>query len=189
MKKAKFTLCLLCMIFLLMAKHSEAQYLENSPGPWQRIFYGGDMGLSFGRITLINISPQVGYRITNRWSAGIGGTYIYYKDNDFNFHMNIWGIQEFMSFTLIKDLSNILPFGNEIGGLLVYGELNHMFLYRSISNPPGNDRYWITSPLLGPAYQLRVGNRSYLLIMLLYNFNESAESPLTNPVFRVSLQF
>lgn len=42
-----------------------------------KLFIGGNFGLSFGDYTLINVSPQVGYRF-NRWlAAGAGPNFIY----------------------------------------------------------------------------------------------------------------
>ncbi len=167
----------------------KAQYLDSEPTYMQRVFYGGNLSLSFGTITYIDVSPDIGYRIANRLSMGVGGTYIYYKDKRFNSNFNIWGLRQFTSFTLIKDFSNILPFGRDAGGLLLYGEVNAMRLEKSFYNSNETGKEWLISPLLGPAYQIRIGQHSYLLVMLLYNFNESSKSPMQNPVLRVSFQF
>lgn len=42
-----------------------------------KLFIGGNFGLSFGDFTLVNISPQVGYRFNNTLAAGIGVNGIY----------------------------------------------------------------------------------------------------------------
>lgn len=42
-----------------------------------KLFIGGNFGLSFGDFTLINISPQVGYRFNNVLAAGVGVNFIY----------------------------------------------------------------------------------------------------------------
>lgn len=41
-----------------------------------RLFFGGNFGVSFGDFTFVNISPQVGYRFTDRFSAGGGVNFI-----------------------------------------------------------------------------------------------------------------
>lgn len=38
----------------------------------ERLFVGGNFGLTFGNFTLINVSPQIGYRFTDHVAAGVG---------------------------------------------------------------------------------------------------------------------
>ena len=46
-----------------------------------RIYFGGNLGLQFGNQTYIDISPLIGYKVTEKFSAGFGVTYIYYKQH------------------------------------------------------------------------------------------------------------
>src|SRR5687767_2201721 len=44
-----------------------------------RITYGGNFGATFGTLTYVDVSPFIGYRMTDQWMAGIGVSYIYYR--------------------------------------------------------------------------------------------------------------
>ena len=51
---------------------------------WQdRVSYGGNVGFSFGTETIVNISPRVGYYVTDNFMPGIAFTYQYYKRDSF----------------------------------------------------------------------------------------------------------
>ncbi|TFV93370.1 hypothetical protein E4S40_14030 [Algoriphagus kandeliae] len=45
-----------------------------------RLYFGGNFGMQFGTITLIDVSPLAGVMITDRYSAGLGITYQYFDD-------------------------------------------------------------------------------------------------------------
>lgn len=47
-----------------------------------RIIFGGGFGLGFGNVTNVNVAPVVGYRITDRFSAGVGMGYQYVRVKD-----------------------------------------------------------------------------------------------------------
>lgn len=51
-----------------------------------KLVIGGNLGASFGNFTFINISPQVGYRFSPMFTAGVGVNYIYssFRVDDFN---------------------------------------------------------------------------------------------------------
>jgi hypothetical protein len=178
---------ILFVLLSLVAVNAKAQYLESEPKPLQRIFYGGDLGLSFGTMTYIAVNPVIGYRITNRLSAGVGVNYAYAKSTFYNYQGSMYGGNVFSSYTLIKDLGKAIPM-YEGCGILLYGEYNVM----NISNYydfPGTSIKYVDSPMLGLAFQTPIGSRSYALIMVLFNFNESSMSPYSNPVIKASVQF
>lgn len=178
---------ILFVLLSLVAVNAKAQYLESDPKPLQRIFYGGDLGLSFGTLTYIAVNPVVGYRVTNRLSAGVGANYTYAKSTLYNYQGSMYGGNVFASFTLIKDLGKAIPM-YEGSGILLYAEYNVMNI-SSYYDFPGTSIKYIDSPMLGPAFQTPIGSRSYALIMVLFNFNESSISPYPNPVIKASVQF
>jgi hypothetical protein len=54
-----------------------------------KLFFGGNFGLSFGSYsTLINVSPQIGYRFSRYFAAGGGPNFIYYSQKYIDFAGN-----------------------------------------------------------------------------------------------------
>ncbi|MDR2009056.1 MAG: hypothetical protein LBQ22_01060 [Bacteroidales bacterium] len=183
MNLKQLIIVLVAGIFFSQASYS--QYLENDPKPSQRIFYGGNFGMSFGSVNYIEVSPLVGYRITDRLSAGIGLSYTYVGSKQYDYNGHCYGGSAFASFSVIKNFANIIPL-NINAGLLIYGEnilLNVANYYHS------SDIKWVNTPLLGGAIQIPVSHRSYLMLMVLYNFNETIYSQYSNPVIKISFNF
>lgn len=185
MRLVKIIIVFCVLSFLSCQVYS--QYLESEPTPVQRIFYGGDIGLSFGTMTYVSINPIVGYRVTNRLSAGVGVNYTFAKSHYYNYRGSMYGGNVFASFTVIKNLGEVLSF-YQGSGILLYGEYNIMNI-SSYYDFPGTSIKYIASPMAGVAFQSPIGSRSYLLIMILFNFNESSISPYSNPIIKASLQF
>lgn len=71
--------------FFLISNHSFAQreIYGDSTSFKDRLYYGGNLGLQFGTVTLIDVSPLVGVMITPKLSGGLGGTFQYFDDNRF----------------------------------------------------------------------------------------------------------
>ena len=70
-----------------------------------KIFFGGNLGLFFGTVTDIEISPLVGYKIYKGLSAGGGFTYIYYREryaDNAVFETNQYGWRVFAMYDIFK---------------------------------------------------------------------------------------
>ena len=66
--------------FLILSQNIYAQEtLSNNQQP-SRWFIGGNLGMQFGTVTVLDISPHAGYNLTNRLSFGAGITYQYVKE-------------------------------------------------------------------------------------------------------------
>ena len=123
---------LLCILIIFLTVPAFAQYEPveyESPKPeWRdKLGIGGGLGLSFGTITNVDLSPRIEYQVFNRLSVGIGGSYIYYNNKYYHFKTTLYGMSAFTSFTLIKDLRDILPFENP-GSVLLHVEANWLNL-------------------------------------------------------------
>lgn len=136
-----------------------------------RMFTGGNLGAQFGTVTFIEVSPLLGYRITDKISAGIGATYQYYRYRDklYNFETNVYGGRVFGRYL----------FTDYLFGHAEYEYLNlEAFDFR-------RRRVDVGSLLAGGGYFQRIGNNSGIMAMILYNFTESVYTPYTNPIIRV----
>ena len=112
------------------------------------------------------LNPVIGYRITNRISAGTGINYTFARYDYYGYEGSMYGGNVFASFTLIKNIGEALPV-YEGTGVLLYGEYSVI----NISNYydfPGTTIKWIGTPLAGIAFQTPVGSKSYMLLMFLY---------------------
>jgi len=156
-------------------ENEDKQKEEKSFSLSDRIFFGGDFGLQFGTITSINVSPQVGYRFTNWLNAGITGTYIYYSDKRYNYQTSIYGGGIF---------TQIIP----VKFLLLHAEVSYLNL-DSYTNYPNIKRVWDMPVLVGGGYRMPVGEKGSINYMILWNINETENSPYSNPIIRLNFNF
>ena len=129
-----------------------------------KLFSGGNFGLSFGTITIIEISPLLGYQITDRVSVGLGVTYLHYSDNVNQYKTNVYGGRVFARYNLFPNLF-LHAEAEELNGEWVYP-----------------DRWWELALPVGAGYRQPLGDFSSFTFMLLYNLNHTAYSPYQSPV-------
>ena len=141
-----------------------------------RIYVGGNIGLQFGTVTFIDISPLVGYRITDKLSAGIGFTYWYFKDNRIltDINPNVYGGRIFGKYYLFP---NVFAYSE-------YEVLNMEVITSIGSYNYLRERMNVESLFIGGGYSQRIGEHASFNLLLLWNLNESDFSPYFNPVFR-----
>jgi len=62
-----------------------------------RLYYGGNLGLSFGDVTYVDLAPYVGVNFGHNVSGGLGVFYAYREDNryDPDLSTNDWGASLF----------------------------------------------------------------------------------------------
>ncbi len=177
MRKLILLICLLLSTTLLLAQTDQ----DVSNGSLKdRIYVGGNLGLQFGTITNIEVSPVVGYRFTNDFSAGLGITYIYFKQeiSGFeDFETNIYGYRLFARHNIQQQFYAMVEYEN-------------LSLERfSVVDGRNIEREWIPGMFLGGGYFQPIGSRAGFNIAALYNvlFDED-KSPYNSPwVFRVGV--
>lgn len=129
---------------------------------------GGGLGLQFGTITFIELSPKVGYRLTEHFTTGLGGTYQYFRDRraGLDYSTTVYG-----------------------GALFAQHDIwNNFYAYAEFEYLTYEDYYNVQvvseNILIGGGYKQWLSSRAYAYLSLLYNINETYKTPYSNPVFR-----
>ena len=143
-----------------------------------KIFYGGNLGLQFGTNTYVDISPLAGYKVLPKLGLGVGLTYQYLGFNG-NGYSN-YGARTFANYNVWKPI-------------ILQAEYEYLSVQAGAFTPsnvvegaePVTGRKGLNNFYLGGGIRQRMGSRSALDIMLLYNFNDVPDSPYDNPVIRV----
>jgi len=172
MKKTIPLLLTLQLIFALKFTAQDSISRRNTPPKafqWGKVFVGGNIGAQFGSITVVNVSPIIGYRITERLSAGFGLTYIYYNYKAYNFSSSIYGGNIFGRFYILEN---------------VFAHAEYELLNLDSYDFPGT-RTNIENIYVGGGFRQAIGARSFFTIMALWNINESKYSPYGNPIIRM----
>ena len=138
-----------------------------------RWYFGGNLGIQFGTVTIIDVSPYAAYKLTNRLSVGSGFTYQFIKEGsgDYSYSSSVYGGRVFTSFSIIPELFAYAEY--EILNVEVAIDANNYA------------RKNVSSALVGGGYRQLVGPNLYSEIMILWNLTESPNSPYTNPIYRV----
>lgn len=150
------------------SKKKEKPAEEKEENFWSKTFFGGGLGASFGNPTYIDIAPIFGYRITEKFHAGIGISYQYYEEKytNYTYSTSIYGGSVFGRYFFYKDL-----FG--------HAEVEYLNL-ENYTNP--TKRIGIESVLVGGGYIQRFSAHSGITAVALYNLTQSEYSPYASPL-------
>ena len=172
------------------------QKSENgTPALKDRLFFGGNMGLMFGTITDIQISPVVGYWLLPRLAIAVGPTYRFFKSADYYNQYpvdktSIYGAKTYAQLVVIQDISSFIPMGSHTGIFLhIEDELLSLQanFWKYPLNPPG--RFYLNTVLLGGGISQQIGRRSSMDFMVLWPLNESDYNIYNKPEIRISFIF
>jgi hypothetical protein len=205
MKRIIYRFFLSAILITCLADSSGAQEstATKSHDFWHRVVVGGNIGLQIGDVTGIIISPEVAVRLVDQLYGGLGFTYqyssfknYYYdtKTNQYlNFKQNTYGGKIFFRYYLSS------LFDNFLGNFFAHVEYEYLTYTRPYTFNPngpildpyanaysyGNEHVEINSLFVGGGYHQPVGGRVFLDFLILYNLNDSYNSPYSNPLFRV----
>ncbi len=124
-----------------------------------KIYFGGGGGFSTSsNQTNISIFPQVGYKITSRYSAGIGLTYQYVKiKQPINTSLSNFGWSVFNRFNVTNQF-------------FAYAEFEQLsFEFLTSFAPEQTEKSTFNSLLIGAGYSEQLGERASFNVMALYN--------------------
>jgi hypothetical protein len=151
----------------------------------EKLFVGGNFGLAFGNYTFINISPQLGYRFTKLFAAGMGvnGQYVSFKER----YYDTGDPYRKVSQTVIglNVFGRVYPIRNIM--LQAQPEANYIFGKQIFYGPPKQefklDASIVPSLLMGGGLVLPSG-RSEMLITVFYDVLQAQGSPYgRRPIF------
>ncbi len=164
----------------------EAQSNENNPYaslPFkERLFFGGDLGLSFGTITNIRIAPMIGYNLNPKLSIGVSPSYEYYKDKRSipDFESTIYGGSAFARYFVLPSI--FLQVSPEVLNL------EKLPTFNNITNEYDFNTGRVTIPvlLIGGGFSQRSPNGSGFFIGAFYDVIQDINSPYSDTfVFRI----
>ena len=136
---------------------------------WDKVYVGGGLGMWFGNPTFVNVAPNIGYKITERYSAGLGVRYLYIDDRFYNYKLNIYGGSIFNRL-IITDF------------LFAHAEYELVKVIEQASSTSFNlENVWV-----GGGYRQVTGN-SALNVMVLWNLNDKPYNPEPNPQIRIGM--
>jgi hypothetical protein len=143
--------------------------------PFDRMYIGGNVGLQFGDDTYAELSPLVGYKFTDKISAGVGAIYQYYhlRNRYYDLETDVYGGRVFGRYM----------FTDYLFGHAEYEYLNlEAFDFQ-------RRRVDVNSLLAGAGYVQRITPNSGIVALVLYNFTESTYTPYGSPIiFRIGFQ-
>lgn len=155
------------LLFFLISFTFFAQN-DNTPKFWDNVRFGGGFGLGFGsNSTTIAISPSAIYEFNDMFALGLGGSYLYAKNNDLK--SNVFG-------------AGIISLYNPIQEFQLSAEFEQLFVNQKLPGfPDANFNY--PALYLGGAY--RIGSFSAgLRYDVLFNDNRSIYASAFSPILR-----
>jgi hypothetical protein len=198
MKRLFLTVIGLCSFVFCLAQEEDSSYVRKEKKPEETVvekdedendpdlkyYTGANLSLQFGNSSFVDFSPLVGYRITETFSVGVGGTYQYLSyrvysssGNASRFSTNTYGARIFSRLVIYKNV-------------FVHGEYENLNVdvYNSLTGQL--NREWVPGLLFGGGFMQQAGERVAYNLTILYNFKDSVKSPYGSPlVFRAGFLY
>lgn len=179
---------------------------RNPDNFWRRVSVGGNLGFQFGSVTGITVSPEVAIRTVDHLYVGLRFIYQYYNyknyfwDSDANTYLSYESSVIGGGTYLRYYLASLFP-GSFAGNLFAHVEYEYQtysrpysvnpigHIYDPYGNPyvPGREVVEVNSIFVGGGYRQPVSGRVFMDFLLLFNLNDTYNSPYSNPIFRLGV--
>ncbi len=187
-KKIKVALILvLSSCFVLLSQNDSTYYqsprqsqnkTKQSDFNWkEKLIFGGNFWFQFGRVSYIDISPLIGYKVTKDFIVSAGPVYSSISQSYGNtvYRFDLYGGRILARYYILQS------FYAQVG----WDKLNRPMPYQYATN----NRVWIDNVWVGGGLKYPIGGNSYSSITILYNLNQTDLSPYTNPYIQVGFMF
>lgn len=146
----------------------------------ERLFFGGNFGVTFGNFTFINISPQVGYHVSPMFSAGAGVNFIYQSDK---YYSGSREVKNTLGYAGLNIFGRLNPYKFIL--LNAQPELNYVWGTTRVEGLSDSkiDPRFVPSFLVGVGAALPMGGRGRMIAMLQYDIIQDKFSPYGRNAF------
>lgn len=152
-----------------------------------KLFVGGNLGLSFGDFTYINVSPLVGYRFSELFAAGVQvntqyESVRYTDETNSTWKKDRYGVLGAGVFARVYPIPQLF--------VHVQPEMNFIMGKEKFFDGTPEQKYHthVASFLAGGGYAQSIGGTSEFTIMILYDLLQNSNSPYGNqPIFRAGV--
>lgn len=162
-------------VYLIAQEADSTQHVEEidepappvkaKPNNQQKIFYGGNLGASFGNYTMVGIYPLVGYNLTPKFSVGVKFLYQYISDKRYEetYTSSNYGGSLFARLRIIPQIYLHAE----------YAQMSYE-LYNGLGE---SSRTSIPFVFLGAGYRQSLGGAVWLNAQVLFDVLQDSNSP------------
>lgn len=171
----KFLISTLLLLAIAQVANAQIYYEEPEEDDgltfWDKTYFGGNLSLSFGTITYIEVSPLMGYMVTPDFSVGAGATYMYFSrkySNNYKVENSVYGGRTFLRYRVFENFyfhSEFESLNNEVPLMNGTGDFTREWV-------PG---FYIGGGIFQPTFK-RGGVSFFILYNLMYDEYKSPYS-------------
>jgi len=150
---------------------SQTKTEKNEHPFWKNVHFGGGIQMSIGNgYTSLGVAPSAIYSFSDKFSAGLGASYLYSGSKYQNLHYHVFGMSALALYNPIK-----------------YIQLSTEFEELSVNRKKNSslDTYWNPALYLGIAYSMNTNVAIGVRYDVLYNPDRSIYDSAFTPFFRV----
>jgi len=165
MRTIKICITLAVILCTTMSLQAQRDTTESKPPFKDRLVYGGGVILNFSNFgTALGLSPRVGYKVTDRYIAGVGLSYIYFSADQYK--SNNYAASIFNNFRVLDEV-------------FLHAELEYGRTQQTQSTVLGEQKFNYEYPalLLGGGYRQSGGGAIGVSFTVLYDVIQDRYSP------------